>query len=30
MKKTWKNLLGTSEVTEIEVTVLRFKFTIYK
>lgn len=30
MKKTWKNLLGTSEVTEVEVTVLRFKFTIYK
>ena len=30
MKKTWKNVLGTSEVTEVEVTVLRFKFTIYK
>lgn len=30
MQKNWKNLLGTSEVTEVEVTVLRFKFTIYK
>ena len=30
MKKTWENLLGTSEVTEVEVTVSRFKFTIYK
>ena len=30
MKKAWKNFLGTSKVTEVEETVLRFRFTIYK